>query len=243
MRSVALVTGGASGIGAAVCRRLAADGYDVAFCYRSSSAAAASLERELRDFGVRSYARRADVSESGDVQLLLDAVEDALGPVTTLVGNAAIREDAPLALMTEASWRRVLEVDLTSAYLLTQGVLQGMMRAKRGAIVMISALAGLRGSPGQTNYAAAKAGLVGFTKSLAQEVGGYGVRANVVVPGFINTEGLAAIPARSRDLALARIALRRFGRPEEVADLVAFLASDASTYLTGEVITIDGAIQ
>ncbi|ASU58199.1 3-oxoacyl-ACP reductase FabG [Nocardiopsis dassonvillei] len=239
-RPVALVTGGTKGIGRAVCLRLAEDGYDVALCYSTDVDAARELEKELTEYGVGVYARRADVSDPREVQLLLDAAQDALGPVSALVASAAVVRDTPLALMEDEDWQRVLRVDLDGVYTVCRAVIEEMMGRRHGAIVTLSSLAGILGSPGQTNYAAAKAGVIGFTTSLALEVGRYGIRANVVAPGYINTRNVTGLPEETVDEAVDRTALGRLGEPEEVADLVAFALSDRASYITGSVLRIDG---
>ncbi len=240
---VALVSGGTRGIGRAVALRLAADGYDVAFCYAAAADAARTLERDIRDLGRRVYARRTDVADAVAVRTLLEGVEDALGPVSALVANAGVVRDGPLMLMDDADWDRVLAVDLTGIYHLCRATVETMVRRKQGAIVTLSSVSGIRGNAGQCNYSAAKAGVIGFTKALAQEVGRYGVRANSVAPGFVWTDQVEALPERLREQALSRVALRRFGRAEEVADLVSYLVSDRASYLTGEVVTLDGGLQ
>jgi 3-oxoacyl-[acyl-carrier protein] reductase len=240
---VAIISGGSRGIGRAVALRLAEDGFDVGLCYASDTAAARLVEKEIRELGRNAYVRRADVSEAAAVRTLIAGVEDALGPITAVIASAAVVRDRPLALMEDEEWSRVLRVDLDGVYHLCRGTIEEMMRRKEGAVVTLSSVSGVRGNVGQSNYAAAKAGIIGFTKSLAQEVGRYGIRANVVVPGFISTDHVDGLPEALREQATARIALRRFGNPEEVADLVAFLVSDRARYITGSVVTIDGGIQ
>jgi 3-oxoacyl-[acyl-carrier protein] reductase len=239
---VALITGGSRGIGRATARQLALDGYDIAFCYAEQQAAARELEKELTGMGRNVYARRADVSDPKQVSTLIAGTVDALGPITALVASAAITRDRPLALMEDADWDAVLRVNLDGVYHVCRAVIEEMMVRRKGTIVTLSSLAGQRGRAGQANYAAAKAGIIGFTKSLAQEMGRYQVRANTVIPGFISTGQLAELPEEVLRQATERIALRRLGRPEEVADLISFLLSDRATYLTGAVFTADGGL-
>ena len=241
--SVALISGGSRGIGRAVALRLAADGFDVGLCYASDTEAARQVEKEILGLGRNAYVRKTDIADAAQVRTLLAGVEDALGPVTALIASAAVVRDKPLALMDDNDWSRVLSVDLDGVYHLCRGAIEDMMRRRCGSIVTMSSVSGIRGNAGQCNYAAAKAGIIGFTKSLAQEVGRYGIRANVVAPGFIATDQVAVLPERLQERAKDRVALRRFGQPEEVADLVSFLVSDRASYLTGEVITIDGGLQ
>ncbi|MEE1825259.1 3-oxoacyl-ACP reductase FabG [Streptomyces sp. BE20] len=240
---VALITGGTRGIGRATALRLARDGFDVALCYGADAESARALEKELLDLGRNTYVRRADVSDAAAVGALVDGAEDALGPITALVTSAAILRDAPLLLMEDQDWQDVLQVNLSGVYHACRAVIDGMVLRRSGAVVNLSSVAGICGNAGQSNYAATKAGIIGFTKSLSQEVGRFGIRANVVAPGYIDTDLVARLPDEAVGRALEQVSLRRLGRPEEVAELIAFLVSERAAYITGEVFRIDGGFR
>jgi 3-oxoacyl-[acyl-carrier protein] reductase len=242
MSGVALVTGGSRGIGRATAVRLAQDGFDIGLCYASDTAAAQKVEKELVDLGRRVVVRRADVSDGQAVRALVTETEQALGPITAVVTSAGITRDKPLVLMPEEDWRAVLSVNLDGVYHVCRAAVFQMMKRRTGAIVTLSSVAGVHGRAAQSNYAASKAGIIGFTKSLAKEVGRYGIRANVVAPGFIETDMTAAVPDRVLDQARQQVPLGRFGTADEVAELVSYLVSGRAGYMTGAVFTIDGGI-
>ncbi|MFD3875222.1 3-oxoacyl-ACP reductase FabG [Streptomyces sp. NPDC058623] len=236
----ALVTGGTRGIGRATVLRLARDGHDVAFCYTSRPDAAAELEKEVAELGVRAYAHQADVSDPDAVRALVDETEERLGGIGTVVTSAGIVRDRPLLMMTDEDWQQVLRVNLDGTYHVCRSVVFEMMKRRSGCIVTISSVAGVYGHATQTNYSASKAGIIGFTKALAKEVGRYGIRANAIAPGFIETDMTAGLSGKVKEQALGGIPLGRLGRPEEVADMVSYLVG--AEYVTASVLQIDGGL-
>lgn len=239
---VALVTGGSRGIGRAVVTALAADGFNVAFGYRSDSAAAEELEKAVIDTGRRAVGLQADVADPAQARSLVSRCQDALGPVDALVTSAGITRDNPLMLMTDEQWDAVLSTNLDGVYHVCRAAMFEMMKRRSGSITTISSVAGVYGNATQTNYSASKAGLIGFTKALSKEVGRYGIRVNAVAPGFIDTDMTASLSDKVRDAATKDIPLRRFGTPEEIADLVSFVVSSRASYITGTVLQADGGL-
>jgi 3-oxoacyl-[acyl-carrier protein] reductase len=239
---VALVTGASRGIGRAVAERLANDGYRVAVNYHTGSAAADDVVAAITADGGEAMAIGADVGDAEAVTAMFDAVVERFGPVEVLVNNAGVTADDLLLRMSPEAWDRVIRTNLTSAYLCTRAALRGMLKARWGRIVSITSVAGITGNPGQANYAAAKAGLIGFIRSVAKEVGSRGITVNAVAPGFIDTDMTGALDDSVREAALPAIALGRFGEPGEIAAAVGYLASDDAAYVTGHVLVVDGGL-
>ena len=240
--SVAAVTGGSRGIGRVIAEKLAAEGFDIAVCFAGNEAAALETVSMCEKKGVRAFAKKADVSKPEEISGFLSEVKKELGAPEVLVNNAGITRDGLLIGMKEEDLDAVLKTNLKGAMLLTKEVLRDMLRAKKGSIINISSIVGLRGNAGQCAYAASKAGLIGFTKSAAREYGAKGIRVNAVAPGFIETEMTASLPDEVKQEYLKGIPLSRFGKPEDVAEAVAFLASDRASYISGQVLSVDGGM-
>jgi len=239
---VALVSGGSRGIGAAVARGLAAAGHPVAVGYRSGEADARALAASIEAGGGRALAVAVDVTDAESVDAAVTAVEEGLGPVSVLVNNAGVTADGLFLRMDEARWRAPLDTNLDGTYRLTHRVVRGMVRRRWGRIVSLSSVVALTGSAGQANYAAAKAALVGFSRSLARELAERSITVNVVAPGPIATDMLAAV-GEDRTGALAdAVPVGRLGRPEEVAAAVTYLVGDGAAYVTGAVLPVDGGL-
>jgi 3-oxoacyl-[acyl-carrier protein] reductase len=241
-RPVAVVTGGSRGIGQAVVTRLAADGFDVAFCFRSRPDCAEETAVAARAAGARVLMRKADVSAPAEAQALVADAEADLGPIAAVVTCAGVVRDRPLVRMTDEDWNEVVRTNLDGTYHVCRAAAMSLMRHGSGSVVTMSSVAGVYGNATQANYAASKAGIIGFTLSLSRELGRFGVRANVVAPGLITTDMTADVPEAVRKDLANRIPLRRPGLPEEVADLVSFLASARAGYITGQVLGIDGGL-
>lgn len=238
----AVVTGGSRGIGRAICLELARGGANVMLCYAGNEEAALDTVAACEALGAKAAAMRCDVSKTDEVKALVDAALQQFGAVHILVNNAGITRDGLLMTMKEDAWDQVLDTNLKGAFLTMKAVARTMMKQRYGRIVNLSSVVGLHGNAGQVNYAASKAGVIGMTKSLAKELASRGVTVNAVAPGFIDTDMTAALPQAARDALLPTIPTQRLGAAEEVAQAVAFLASDQAAYITGQVLAVDGGM-
>ena len=236
---VALVTGASRGIGAAIADELAAQGATVIGTATSESGANAISERLAATGGA---GRVIDVNAPGAIEALVDAIGKEFGGLSILVNNAGITRDNLLLRMKDEDWQAILDTNLTSVFRSCKAAMRGMMKARKGRIVNIASVIGVTGNAGQANYAAAKAGIIAFSKSLAKEIGSRGVTVNVVAPGFIDTDMTRELPAAARDAMLGQIALGRFGEPADVARAVAFLAGPDAGYITGETLHVNGGM-
>lgn len=247
MRSVeskkyALVTGGSRGIGRAICLELAKNGINLALCYAGNQAAAQETVDACKAFGVEALAIKCDVSQSEQVSQCIRTVLDAFGRMDILVNNAGITQDGLLMSMKEADFEQVLAVNLKGAFLCMKAVSRQMLKQKYGRVINLSSVVALRGNAGQSNYAASKAGILGLTKSAAKELASRNITVNAIAPGFIDTDMTAAMPEKTRAAVLSTIPMGKMGSAEDIAKAVAFLASDDASYITGQVLCVDGGM-
>ncbi|MBU3217566.1 3-oxoacyl-[acyl-carrier-protein] reductase [Clostridium estertheticum] len=238
----AVVTGASRGIGRAIALKLAKDGANVVVNYRNSVDAVQKVVKEIEALGVKVLAIQADISSYTDVENMIKKSVEEFGSIDILVNNAGITKDGLLMRMKEADFDSVIDINLKGAFNCTRHVAAIMLKQRSGRIINISSVSGLTGNAGQVNYSAAKAGIIGMTKSVAKEFGSRGVTCNAVAPGYIQTDMTEDLPAKVKDTIMGTIPLKRLGRPEDVANVVAFLATDEAAYITGQVINVDGGM-
>ena len=240
---IALITGASRGIGKSIAQRFVQEGATVAFTYRSSEEKARALESELTASGGTALGFKSDAGSLAESEELVKEVVEAFGTVDILINNAGITRDTLLMRMSEEQWDEIMQVNLKSCFNLTKAVLRTMLKARAGSIINMSSVVGIQGNAGQANYAASKAGILGFTKSVALELGSRNIRCNAIAPGFIETEMTGALDEATVQGWRDAIPLKRGGRPEDVADACVFLGSDMSAYITGQTLSVDGGMR
>jgi 3-oxoacyl-[acyl-carrier protein] reductase len=239
---VALITGASRGIGEAIAIKFAQQGANIAFTYLSSDERAKALEEKLAGFGIKAKAYKSDAGDYAAAEKLAADVIKEFGTIDICVNNAGISRDNLLLRLTPEQWDEVMQANLKSVYNLTRQVMKPMMKARSGSIINLSSIVGMKGNPGQSSYAASKAGIIGFTKSIAQEIGSRNIRVNAIAPGFVETDMTHYLKDGGAEKWFEKIPLHRFGKPEEIADVALFLASDMSSYITGQVLSACGGM-
>lgn len=241
-KKVVLVTGGSRGIGKETALKFAENGYDVVINYVSEKTDIEGLKQEFQEKGAETLIFKADVTNSMQVEEFIKQAIEKFGKIDVLVNNAGITKDNLLMRMSEEEFDKVIEVNLKGTFIVTKAVTKYMMKKRQGSIINLSSVVGVAGNAGQCNYSASKAGIIGFTKSLAKELSSRNIRVNAVAPGFIETDMTAVLPDKVKELIHEQIPLKRMGKASEVADVIYFLGSEQSTYITGQVINIDGGM-
>jgi len=239
---VAIISGASRGIGRAIALELAKEGVDISFSYLKSSTEATALEKEIKQIGSKAKGYKVDIKDFDSVANWVKETKEYFNGLDIVINNAGIIKDMALMFMQKEDWQEVISTNLTGTYNLTRAAITGFMKGKNGNIVNIASVSGIVGLPRQTNYSASKAGMIGFTKALAKEVGGYNIRVNAIAAGFIETDMTVELKDSYKNEMLKRIPLGRFGKTEEVAKIVKFLVSDEAEYITGETIVIDGGL-
>jgi 3-oxoacyl-[acyl-carrier protein] reductase len=238
----AIITGGSRGIGKGIAMVFAKHGANVAFTYSSSVESANSLEKELSNYGVKVKSYQSNAADHKESQDLVENVLEDFGSIDVLVNNAGITKDNLLMRMSEEDFEKVIDVNLKSVFNMTKAVQRTMLKQRKGSIINMSSVVGVKGNAGQSNYAASKAGIIGFSKSIALELGSRNIRSNVIAPGFIETEMTAKLDEKTVDVWRNAIPLKRGGAPEDIANACVFLASDLSAYITGQTLNVDGGM-
>ena len=238
----ALVTGASKGIGRAAALELAQMGASVAVNYNSSRDAAIETEKAIKNYGVDSFAVRADVGKLDAVNSMIDMVNDRFGQIDILVNNAGIIDYGFLLRMTDEAWEKVIDTNLNGTFYCTRAVIRSMVKARWGRVINVGSVVGLRGNVGQTNYTASKAGIIGFTYALAKEVATRNITVNTVTPGYVNTQTVEGLTQKQKDMIMAWIPMQRFGEVDDIAGMIGYLASPRASYVTGQIISVDGGM-
>lgn len=238
----ALVTGGSRGIGRAIALALASEGANVIINYTSNEESAAKVVEEIENLNVKALAVKANVSNVEEINEMVDKIEETFGGVDILVNNAGVTRDNLFIRMKEEDWDQVMDINLKGVFLCSKAVVRKMIKQKYGRIINLSSVVGVVGNPGQANYCASKAGVIGFTKSLAKEIAGKNITVNAIAPGFIETDMTKVLPENVKESMLEVIPMKKYGKPEDIANLVVFLSSQDANYITGQVINVDGGM-
>ena len=237
----ALITGGSRGIGSAICKVLSAN-HKVVIGYSNSKEEAKKLEESINSNGGNAMSVKIDVSDKNSINTAFEEIEESYGIVEVLVNNAGITRDNILPRMKDSEWDDVIQTNLTGSYLTTQRAIKNMMKNKWGRIIFISSVVGISGNQGQSNYAASKAGLIGFAKSVSKEMGARNITSNVIAPGYIETDMTSFLSEENKENIIEQLSIKRIGKPEDISNVVSFLSSEESEYITGQVISVDGGL-